>query len=87
MCTCLLSTLVTQASTCSSAPHAKELATVTRASILLYDIELTNKKHVSAGSKMQIARALRPHPEASALLPGTWRTERANKRKLVSRRR
>eukprot|EP00965_Chrysotila_dentata_P106970 3534101-Pleurochrysis_carterae.AAC.1 len=63
------------------------MQTVSRASVLLYDVYLTDQKHVSADSKMQIVRALRPHKEASALLPGTWRAEPAHKRKRVSRRR
>ena len=76
-----------QDSTCRSQEHTKEVETVSRASVLLYDVSLTDNKHVSADSKMQIVRALRPHKEASALLPATWRAERAPKRKRVSRRR
>eukprot|EP00965_Chrysotila_dentata_P083807 2766211-Pleurochrysis_carterae.AAC.6 len=48
---------------------AKELENVSGASILLYDIELTNSKHLSADAKMQIVRALKAHSDASAMLP------------------
>eukprot|EP00965_Chrysotila_dentata_P092698 3059810-Pleurochrysis_carterae.AAC.1 len=72
---------------CARAPHANFLLTITRNTILIYDVTLTFNGKVEAGSKMQICRALLPYPESVKILPDTWKPTRAPKSKRVSRRR
>ena len=57
---------------CACAPHGKQLDTIERSSILLYESEFTEQGRLDKVTKGQIEEVLRERPEHHSLLPSSW---------------